>query len=153
MLFFCSTEDRFQGLGQLKEQEGEVLTEPFSTHFNVCAHAIWLLRSHHLLCNIRTCFSSLCVCGILQFGGGGKYISLFLSWSKHLHCCRSSRQWIVFKEKSYSSLACGAADPLCFSFKEHLNLPWVQFREQFFAARPGVRSVSSITSSPSLTLP
>lgn len=112
-------------------------------------------------------FQCICLCNLISFfilervsclpvwylpilGGGSIY---FYYVSKCLHCCRSSRQWIPFKEKPYSFLACGAADSLCFASKEHLNLPWVQFREQFFAAGSGVWSVSSFTCSPSLALP
>lgn len=74
----------------------------------------------------------------------GKQVYVFISVMFRNICivvsCSGSE---FFSRRSYSFLACGAVDSLCSSFKEHLNLPRVQFREQFFAARPGVWSVSS----------
>lgn len=145
ILFFLQYWGHLWGLGQLKEQEGEVITEPFFCSFQSIFFCNWFLFPHHLLFNIRTCFLSSCMCGIFEFWWGDLY---FCHVSKYLHCCRLSRQWIPFKEKPLSFLACGIVDSLCFSFREHFNLPRVQFREQFFAAGSGVCSVSSFISSP-----
>lgn len=121
-----------------------MLTKPFSANFNVFAHGIWFLCLHHLLFNIRTHSSHLYACVVSSNFLGKKSIYLyFCHVSKYLHCCRLSRQWILFKENPYSFLACGAADSFCFFFRKHLNLACVEFRAWLFAARPGVRNVYS----------
>lgn len=101
-----------------------MLTEPFSANFNVFAHGIWFLCLHHLLFNIRTHSSHLYACVVSSNFFGEKSIYLyFCHVSKYLHCCRLSRQWILFKENPYSFLACGAADSFCFFLGNILILP------------------------------